>query len=103
MELALTIVSIVLALGAIGAWLLSAGKRMAEQDQNKKDIGSVSRKVEHVRRELREEIGDVRSEHRQLDTKVDELVKTTAANNTLLSVINGTLNRLLDTHIGEPK
>ena len=96
MEMALTIISIVLGLGAIGAWLLSAGKRMAEQEQNSKDIDGVSQKTVHIRTELKEEIGDIRNEHRQLDTKVDEIAKTTVANNTLLGVMNVTLNRLLD-------
>ena len=101
MEMVLTIVSIILALGAIGAWLLSAGKRMANQDQNQKDIDGVGRKVDHIRKELKEEINDIRSEHKELDSKVDEIAKTTVANNTLLSVINNTLNRFLDSHAGD--
>ena len=74
---------------------------MAEQEQNKKDIGTVDLKMDDIRKELKSEIRDVRGEHRQLDAKVDEIAKTSAANHTLLGAINNTLNRLLDTHMGE--
>lgn len=56
MDMALTIISIVLGLGAIGGVLLFVGRFMAEQDQSKKDIDGVSRKVDHIRKDLKEEI-----------------------------------------------
>jgi septal ring factor EnvC (AmiA/AmiB activator) len=94
----LTIVSIVLGLGAIGAWLLTAGKRMAQNEQTKKDVDGIGRKVEAIRRELKEDVHAIKMEQKELDNKVDEIAKMTVENNVLLSKMNESLNRLLDAH-----
>ena len=99
MDMVLTVISIVLGLGAIGAWLVSAGKRMAEQEQTKKDLDGMGRKVEHIRKETKEELMSVRIEHKELCSKVDEISRISIENNTLLGAMNTALNRLLDSHL----
>jgi len=101
MEMVLTIVSIVLGFGAAGGVLLAMGVFKAEHNQSKKDTDGLGRKIEHVRKELKEDIKEVKNEHNQLESKVDEIAKTTVANNTLLSMMNVTLNRFLDAHAGD--
>ncbi len=80
---------------------LTKGQRMAEEKQQTKNIDGIGRKIEHVRKELKVEIAEVRGEHNELREKVNEIATTTAANHALLGAMNDTLNMLVKTHHSE--
>lgn len=67
---------VILSLSAIGALLIGAGKRQAEQDENRKDIDGIGRKVEHVRKDLQGQIDKVGDEHHELCREVSEIKAT---------------------------
>lgn len=79
---------------------LAKGLRMARDDQQTKDIGGIGRKIEHVRKELRVEIADVRNAHNELQEKLNEIALTTASTKALLGAMNDTLNILVKARSG---
>jgi len=76
------------------------GQRMERELQQSKDIDGVGRKVEHIRKELKVEIAEVRDEHNDLRRRVDEIATTVSASHALLGVMNETLNMLMKSHSG---
>jgi outer membrane murein-binding lipoprotein Lpp len=79
-----SIAGIVLALGAIGAWLLTAGRNMQRNEETAKDVDGLGRKVEKVRQDLQQQINTNKNEHDQLAREVSEIKATTTSTHILV-------------------
>jgi uncharacterized membrane protein len=83
-QTALTIVSLVVAFGAVGAWLLTAGRNMQRNEETAKDVEGIGRKVERVRQDLQGQINENKQEHDSLAREVSEIRATTASTHKLV-------------------
>jgi SMC interacting uncharacterized protein involved in chromosome segregation len=79
-----SIAGIVLSLGAIGAWLLTAGRNMQRNEETAKDVDGLGRKVEKVRQDLQAQINTNKTEHDELAREVSEIKATTKSTHTLV-------------------
>lgn len=86
------IVGLVLALGAIGAWLLTAGRTMQRNEETSKDVDGIGRKVENVRKDLQAQINENKGEHDTLAREVSEIKATTKSTHILVE-------KLVDMHM----
>lgn len=84
MELMGTILGIVLALGAIGAWLLTAGRTMERNAETKKDVDAIGKKVGTVEQKLQCQIDAQRVKHDSLSREVSEIKATTTSTHALV-------------------
>lgn len=75
---------VILALGAIGAWLLTAGRTMQRNEETVKDVDGLGRKVEKVRQDLQTQINANKNEHDQLAREVSEIKATTKSTHILV-------------------
>lgn len=80
----LTIVSLILALGGVGAWLITAGRTMQRNEETAKDVDGLGRKVEKVRQDLQQQINTNKTEHDELAREVSEIKATTKSTHTLV-------------------
>jgi len=79
-----SIAGLVLALGAIGAWLLTAGRSMQRNEETAKDVGGLGLKVTQVRKDLQGQINSNKSEHDNLAREVSEIKATTESTHKLV-------------------
>lgn len=84
MELLGALLGIVLGLGAIGAWLLTAGRTLQRNEETVKDVDALGRKIESVRKDLQYQINENKNEHDSLAREVSVIKATTTSTHALV-------------------
>lgn len=79
MELLGTLLGIVLGLGAVVAWLLTAGRTLQRNEETVKDVDALGNKIEYVRKDLQSQINENKNEHDSLAREVSEIKSTTTS------------------------